>query len=850
MGFRTERSGTTYSSSNYNAALNAEDTTYGRYFVIHALGSVIWGARFWHPDYGSPKTWTILLWEPGNDTAIATKQIAISASSPGFYTVEFDDNDKVEIGAAELSLQNGASNPWDGYYCIGLRDNDGMHSIHISRGDPFANYYANQGFAFNQSHGNYYTSGNAKPKTSIVNKPPLDVIVYGYSDEDTFTWTQGSQSDSLAIHPLRATAEVLGEELYNLRGYAKTRLKGNHAAGATVLNVESTLGLEPSGVVLVENERVSKTYSGIDQTQGAQKITGVDALEYDHNQGDEVLDWNRKSSRFDKLRRALLIDYADGQDLDRVTQLETDRPRGFSDSQYRTLSKVLGYLHRGPIYAFELVLDAVYPGGGWSIYESLVEEPGVIYITIPGSLGSDEDGRTYMNARFLGNSDTAAQVTVDDTPTSVESIKTQPFEAELLMGVLPSADTPAWTYVAESSGAEGTYFAVANGVLTQTMPNGTDCGKYELSIPELAEYASVEIWWKPGTLTTVAGYPWMLGIEMSGREIVVIWDDSDMYLGQFDETTVAGPISVSTGWHGIRLVIDNYDVKLYLNNQPVLQDVIGSFAASSNNKITFGYIDNGHTNDWDVDWDNFKVYAKNSHNFWNLALNDGSLATSSDILTTVSTWFVVGDVGKLIWTNGDNAENYGLWTIVSRPSTSTVQLDGVIRSDGYTNSLTPDRFYSRSSRFCSLDAGKTLTISTGGANDDTYPVLSVIDSKEVKLDTTAHGAGLVTEADITWKFTPNFVTESSIPWELVDAGTNAAAVLTLHGGVTLPQATQPVDVQYTTVKSAQLLLDENEENAGSGARYPFYLFGVNERIQKIIQDVSAAGVIPKFFIGY
>jgi hypothetical protein len=822
----------------------------GRYFMVHALGSVIWGARIWHPSHGSEKTWRFALYEPNNDTELFTKDLVVPASTPGFYTLEFDASDKVTITEALLAAQNGNGNPWVGQYCIAFWDTATTHSIYVARsGWPVSNL-ANQGFAYNINSANYEGSNGSKPKSTIGNKPPLDIIVYGAADESTFTWTQGSQTESRAIHPLQATAEVLGEELQNLRGYAKTRLRSNHAAGATVLEVESTLGLASSGVVLVEGERVQKSYSGIDQTQGAQELTGVDALEYAHEKGDEVLDWNRNTSKMDKLRRALLIDYAEGQDLDRVTRLETDRPRGFSDTQYRDLAKVLGYLHRGPVYAFELVLDALYSGGGWTIYESLIEEPGVIYITIPGSLGSDEEGRTYINARFLGDSDTASQITVDDTPTSVESVKVQPFEAELDMDVLPSADTPAWTYVAESSGAEGTYFAVSGGVLTQTMPSGTDCGKYELSVPELAEYASVEIWWKPGTLTTVAGYPWMLGIEMSGREVVVIWDDTNMYLGQFDETTVAGPVSVSTGWHGIRLIVDGLAVKLYLNNQLVLEDVLGSFAVSSNTKITFGYVDNSHTNDWDVDWDNAKVYAKNSVNFWNLALADGSLAAASDILTTVSTWFVVGDVGKLIWTNGDNNENIGLWTIIARPSTSTVQLDGVTRSEGYTNSLTPDRFYSKTSRFSSVDKDKDLTISTGGANDDTYPVLAVISSKEVQLDITGHGANLVTEDDITWKFTPNFVNESSVPWELIDAGTNAAAVLTLHGGITLPQATQPVEVQYTTVKSAQILLDENEENAGSGARYPFYLFGVNERIQKIINDVSVAGVIPKFFVGY
>ena len=657
--------------------------------------------------------------------------------------------------------------------------------------------------------------------------------------------------------PFEAVVEVIGEEIRNLRGFKRTRLRTPHVAGATTLEVESAYGMSTPGTVLVEGERTSKAYTGVDLTPGAQELTGVDALEYDHTQGDEVVDWTRDSSKMDLLRRSLLIDYAEGGDLDRATRLETERPRGFSDDEYRALAKVLSYLHRGPIYAFELVLDAIYPSGGWSIYESLIEDPGIIYITIPGAVGDTEEGRTYMNARFQGDSDTASQVTVSDTPTSVISIKVAPYEAELLMGVLPSADTPAWTYVAESVGAEGTYFSVSGGVLTQTMPAGADCGKYELSVPELGEFASFEIWWKPGTLTTIAGYPWKLGIEMLGREVVAIWNDTTIRFGQFNDSFVGGSSgTISTGWHGIRIIIDGANAKLYLNSELIATEALTSFAVSSNKKFTFGYVDNSNVCEWDVDWDNALVYAKDSKNYWNLALADGSLAAASDILTTVSTWWVVGDISKRVFLDAPDNENYGLWSIIARPSTSTVQLDGIERTGYYTNSLTPDRIYSLTPRFHAKDDGKDFTISGSGttpSNNDTYPVLEVISSKEIKVDITGHGSDLVTEIGLTGKYTPGFVTDSSIPWELVDAGTFAAAVLTLHGGVALPQATQPVEAQYTTVESAQVLLDENEVNAGSGGtpeRYPFYVYGVNERIQGILDDVSVAGAIPRYFIGY
>jgi hypothetical protein len=658
---------------------------------------------------------------------------------------------------------------------------------------------------------------------------------------------------STYLDVFRATVLALAEEIQNLRGFRITRLKQAHSAGDTTLYVESAYGFPTSGVLIIQGESDPVTYTGTQVAYGDHRFTGCSALENDHRPLDQVVNWTRTESKMDMLRRALLIEYAEERDLDRVTRLECNRPRGFSDDDYRTLAKVISYLPRCRVYAFELVLDALYPGGGYTIYESLAEHPGVIFIEIPPAIGDSEEGRAFMNAIDEKDSDTATQVTLSDTPTSVESIWVQNVEETMAMTVLPSADTPAWTYVAESSGTEGTYFSISSERLLHTHPSGTNSGKYRLSVPELGlDYNSIEVWWRPGTLTTVAGYPWKLIIEDGEREYALVWDADEVALAQADETLRTSKVTFATGdhWTNFKLVRDGDYVIGYVNHVQVLKEPVSSFSASSNNRFEFGYTDNGNSNNWTCYWDNVRWFVRNRKNYWNLERSDGVLTAVDANLTSAANKFLSGDTGKLCFLYATEDENYGLWR-GTYSSGTVLTLDGVERTDGYASTLANDfdadeaRFYSTNPRFIPRDVGKTLNIvESDVGNDDTYPIVGYVSPNEIVVDISGHSAGLITEETIKWKFDPDFVAESSIPWELVDAGSAAAAVLTLRDS--LPQATQPVTAHYTTVESAQTLLNEVEVNAGSGARYPFYLSGVAERIQRILEDVSAAGVIVRY----
>ena len=244
---------------------------------------------------------------------------------------------------------------------------------------------------------------------------------------------------------------------------------------------------------------VVKTYSGAGYLTGAQRMLA------------EVMDGSYSYSGLDRLRRSLLIDLAEEEEIDRIgRRLGLVRPRSITDDEiWRRVVMVRAYLAASPVYSLELMLDALYPQGGWSVTEDLTLEAldgrprhaNEVFVQVPDlTPGSDSDGRTFLDGPESATSSSTTAVTVSETPTTVYSVRLAPVSAELDMDVLPSADSPAWTYQAESAGAEGTYFSVvsagqswtpAGGLVTQNVLQhvaanpGTDSGRYYRTIAEI-----------------------------------------------------------------------------------------------------------------------------------------------------------------------------------------------------------------------------------------------------------------------------------------------------------------------------------------------------------------------------
>ena len=657
----------------------------------------------------------------------------------------------------------------------------------------------------------------------------------------------------MAIDPLKAVIEAIGEELGALGGRLVTRCRGAHAIGDVTLNVESAYDFPLTGTLLIEGETEPRNYSGVVLTPGAQQFTGVDALEAAHTDGQEIVDHSLKSSVFETLRRATMVDYADGSDLDRIGRNEgVDRgPLLSDDDDYRELIKVVAWLARSTVHALELVLTALYPSPAvYTIYESLVEHPGVVFVTLPGRVTAEPRGHAYLPTEELVAAGGLTTVVVSETPISVASVKTQPVSQQLPLSVLPSASSPAWTFVAQSAGVEGTYFSIVAGTLQHDHPAGTDSGLYERAITELDDdFNAIECSWQGGIVLTIGGKPWKLICHDGEREYVLMWTATQIWLGQEDETVVAGPVTIAPGTaqpHQFRLERNGANVIGRYEGEALLTAPAADFSASAVKKFKCGYIDNGNANEWTVNWANLSVYTKSGHEYWNLHGADGVLTAASVRLDSAAAGWVANDDQKQIRIASTKPKNEGVW-LATYVSATEFDLAGISIVDGSAVVVTPDRFFTAGANFAgppnagaqSPVVGKVLKISAG-LNIGTYNILEWISPHEVR-----HDGAMVTETAISWKWDETaFETEGSLVWELIDAGSVAAKTLTLRAN--LPAAASPVTVKYTDVKSGQVLYDENVSNASPAtAYYPAYIFGPDEWVQALLEDVTAAGPIVR-----
>jgi hypothetical protein len=671
-------------------------------------------------------------------------------------------------------------------------------------------------------------------------------------DNYTAVWSQ--QSKVTPTSSQRVAGQKFGGSHHGCLSIAGKRvISGGDDVSYTTEFEAYLFELREIGALIMENEADPIGYVSLDIQIEESRFNGCKLLTSDHHIEQEVTDWGRASSQTDKLRQATLVEHADGQDLTRIGRNHgLDRLRGLSDATFREVVKACAYTFRGTIFAQEMLLEALYPDQDWAIYEDRVNFPCEEFFTIPGQIGDEPLGRTYLNDRDDATSSTTTAVALTLTPTTVESVKLQDIEQELGMAVLPSADTPAWTYVAESAGAEGTYFASTLGVLVQTHPVGINGGRYQRSLPEIGtEYNSLEVGWKAGAITTVGGYPWKIFIQDGAREYAILWNGTTVAIGQSDETIVDS-VAVSgilTGWHTFRIVRRDDTIYGYMNGTVILSALASSFAVSAGKLVSFGYTDNGNSNQWTASWDNALVYTRNSKNFWNLTRSDGVLTGSPSVtLASAAALFLSPtDVGSLMWLEAVEDENYGLWDVASVPAPGQVTLTGHLWSKSvYMDVLYPDRIFAYEGRFVSQDAVKDIVLSGSAVgNDDTYPVIEVVSDKELKVDITGHGAGLATELNMAYKWDAVFAAETTIPWTLVACGSNSGVNLTLREA--LPAANSDVTVDYTTVLSAVL---KRNETVARGESYPFYLQGVDERLQALIESLTAAGVIPRFSRGY
>ena len=676
------------------------------------------------------------------------------------------------------------------------------------------------------------------------------------------------------------------------------------------LPVESALDWDDEGAVGVAGilyrygSRTDYTLDEITHLLGGVSTPGVKKL---HRVDSTVIELNRNKTALDLVRRALLVDYAEGDDLNNLGRnLGVDRlPFIGDDEVFREIIKALAYNPKGTVFGLELALRALVGDGNFEVFEDLITDPCTVFVKLSGAAITNDTsfGKAFLSGDEFqpAASDTSAVI---DNPIalggSVGSVRWKN-EAVFTDSRLsyPSADiiteyetdpgNPAW-WLAGTGVSEGSDTTLAGDATEFTLPAPTDKLVYRRDLRLQPESYLVA-----GALITVpTGAPVDASI-VSG----MLLDDGEQgcAVGIFAVGAATFQVGFVSGGSfigsGLTLQRDTYyeitvkksgrsDWELYVNGQ--LVETVGytlSVATTGGYYFEVGHLSVGASSN-QLRMKHLTVWVKTTTDYWSGRRTDGAVnvANPDQLNTTVPFFDLANDVGKLLTTknsgitNPQGGNNNGSFYIASLISNQIAQLAGPSELGASTNTANPKRITlpttGRQLQFPD-DLGKeiVLTGSSLGNNgsyviekllqDGTYldlgSLVTVVPEKTNIVEVVA--ASLVTEANLGWQINPIFATEPNVEWEMSAAGDWTGTTINLRQALPIPagSAHRVLAIVYSNVLSAQLLLDPFVVNQLIQefpdllfAYYPFYIADPLGFIRSYVNAITAAGVIPDFIV--
>ena len=705
---------------------------------------------------------------------------------------------------------------------------------------------------------------------------------------------------------IEATSGIIGEADNEIGGFRSTKLLNVANIADSSIDVESTLNWDSSGkltidgVVYYYTSTTYNTINGISYIQNGSSVSGIAKL---HRIESEVIDLNKNYSYLDKLRRALLVDYAEGEDL-RVIGRNIGVPYiplFGADDQYREIIKAVAYSPRGTTYAIEAALDAILGIGTYEIYEDLVNHPCEIIIKVNDSYLTDDSpiGKSYLSGilygALSGSSDTISGLSY--YPTSISYVKLKGL-SELFdfRDEIPSvtqyeyyeggSTSTAFTYM--GSLAEGSAVTNSSGLYTIfDLTSGTNDAYYEMLATQgarITEESTVTVGTTiqiPSTSALSSGLLEQISFSIGdGNRRVSVGLDSDYRLGLFD-TEVGGflgstyTISVDTFYNIKVFKYKNEYVELYINGDLITRELYSSFITSySDHHILFGlqgtpsanasfYIKQlgidirGNQDLWSSYFDAIGfTNAANPTRF-------GVTGTHSFSASDIGDYFEIKNSTALNSYGGNNNGKYIISSVVDSThiTLGPITKNGANIEDGSSGMVVFPN--TENSLKYPDDLGKLIEITGSilGNNgiyyiesilqDDTLLDFSTLNTSMVEHTRTCilNDTSLINEVDLTYSILPNFVTDSNLSLIHSDSSNISGSTITLRDALWTNDLI--LEIGTTSVLSAQLLYDAEivntlvSTNPSAYEYYPFYLVDKEEIIKSFIDDLTIAGVIPK-----
>lgn len=663
--------------------------------------------------------------------------------------------------------------------------------------------------------------------------------------------------------------------------------------------VESTLDWDDSGKFGVDGvvyRYASKTHTsfvGVSHVYGGLSVPGAFR---EHRLGSAVLDLNRSRTALDRVRRALLVAYAESEDLDRIGRM-LSVPRSQilgNDALYRTLIQALAYNPRGTVYGLELVLNALVGAGNYRLYEDLIQNPNTVFVQIPlaATIGTGPEGKAFLSGPEPQKPASPTSLTLERAPIvngvlhsvcwwpeNTETDCHSQYPSAYLLAEYPGATpTPAWVYEGGTEGSDVILRSNMGGI--QFMHPVLD-GHYrrELRVTPDADIDVELVFRVPAGYAAETGYHTALSVSDGNREAAIIWRRdvlTDFWIGMGYRTiggwslSSAGirlPCGASPIWYSVRLRKVRRDHwEWWLGTQRQWSgpyDTVSVDVATAERCVKFGITDNVS-----ISYLIAKQILVAASDLTDLAAvyGDNAHRETATVIDLGASVLVAGDVGgratlqgsAIVNANGGN--NNGLWQIAGVPLASQMELDGLPQTEAVVATATPQRITvpATGQQFTYPDSlGHQIEISGSAlGNDGTWTIVRLLEAgtlDELSWPGTTSicevaGASFVSEVGLAWQLHPVFAIESGgLRYSIPGRSGVVGPVVTLRIPIpTLgPGFSAVVAALYSEVLSAQVLRDASVVSA-LGDQHAFYLFDFLSYISSYLDDVTAAGVIPEY----
>lgn len=679
----------------------------------------------------------------------------------------------------------------------------------------------------------------------------------------------------------------------------------------TTWPVETTLDWDSAGFIGVEGVRYRYTgktniaFQGVYHLAGGEVVPGPAKLLRIQS---TVIDLNRSHSGVDLVRRAMLVDYAEGDDLNALGRnLGVFRlPFIASDPQFREILKALAYNPKGTLFGLELALRGLIGVGNFELYEDLIRYPNTVFVRLLGAATTDarSQGKAYFAGQEIVNAVNTAAIPIaypikgrgvvhniywapEDHVTNCR-IARPPTD---LMREYPGAGlTPAWSY--QGVAPETTYvqqvageaiqfvgLAGAEGRYARSMRAGTKgIIRVEAVLHKLTGYSAEAL--RTTALTIADGVRGMSAYIEGDQVTSALVGMTPAVSGAFATATVTKRIS-DADYHTVAL--EKYrDVEWRLYVDQILVDRIpyASGVLTSWTRVLVGK--SGATGAFvtPLRVKQISVWAKDDTDFASARGVAGVLANPGTFQTG-GYLFQADDAGKSVLieksavVNGSGGNNNGRWVVQpGATGLATCTLDGSVLSGAVVPGATATRItlpVAGPKFHFPDDLGRTITLSGSGlGNNGTWVIGQLLDPVTLAdLNTGATpiaaqtnvcevvGASLVPEAGLTWQLHPDFTSESGIAWQLPNSIDVTGQLLALRMALPTmdPGMLQVLAINYSAVLSAQVLPDEGVTNAIIQevpelwfGYYPLYIADPMGFVRTYLSEITAAGVIPDFQI--